>query len=406
MDGKPAGDYPRAMDLATFLVPVAQDEFLRDRFGKTPLHIPAAESRPPLVTWQRMNELLAVRSHWSEANLKLILNSRAILPEFYIDEVETPAGPVRRADPAKVDVFLGMGASLVAHAVQEVCPEIEAICGGLGDSFAARAEANIYCSFEGVQAFASHFDLHEVFVLQCEGEKLWNVYENRAASPVEALEGDNAQDIIDAAKGRIALQVRMRPGDRLYIPRGFYHDAIAVAGASLHVTFSVAPLTGLALFAWLAEAAAQDEAFRAYLPDARAEGGATLEARLGELGARLEAIVASSRAVDRIANRQRQIARRPHRLSLPDRPKLHFYARTALPASVDRDEGGTTVQVRATRIRVKAAADALLWILQRGGFSREELGARFDGVAPAELDHLIAELEKSGAIAAYQPSVA
>jgi hypothetical protein len=36
------------------------------------------------------------------------------------------------------------------------------------------------CSFGGVRALATHFDLHDVFAVQIEGEKVWRLYENRA----------------------------------------------------------------------------------------------------------------------------------------------------------------------------------------------------------------------------------
>ena len=52
--------------------------------------------------------------------------------------------------------------------------------------FAARVAANVYCSFKGVQAFQTHFDLHDVFAVQAEGEKCWRVYEARADTPVTA----------------------------------------------------------------------------------------------------------------------------------------------------------------------------------------------------------------------------
>ena len=63
----------------------------------------------------------------------------------------------------------------------------------------------------------------------------------------------------------------MKPGDVLYLPRGQYHDALTGDRASLHVTFGVAPATGLAVFKLLESALAQESEFRAYLPDARAE---------------------------------------------------------------------------------------------------------------------------------------
>ncbi len=65
----------------------------------------------------------------------------------------------------------------------------------------------------------------------------------------------------------------MRPGDVLYLPRGWYHDALAVDGPSLHVTLSVTPLYGRILFRLLEPAAMQDPAFRAWLPPADRDGG-------------------------------------------------------------------------------------------------------------------------------------
>ena len=45
----------------------------------------------------------------------------------------------------------------------------------------------MYCSFKGVQAFQTHYDLHDVFAVQAEGEKTWRIYESRADAPVTPL---------------------------------------------------------------------------------------------------------------------------------------------------------------------------------------------------------------------------
>ena len=95
------------------------------------------------------------------------------------------------------------------------------------------------------------------------------------------------QRAIDAARGPLAMEVRMRPGDVLYLPRGVYHDALAEDGASLHVSFSAAPHSGQRVMQLLEAAAMRDPDFRAYLPDWRAEGGATLASHLTALGEKL-----------------------------------------------------------------------------------------------------------------------
>ena len=37
----------------------------------------------------------------------------------------------------------------------------------------------------------------------------------------------------------------VKPGDVVYIPRGQFHNAQAMNGVSLHVTFAIAPPTGM-----------------------------------------------------------------------------------------------------------------------------------------------------------------
>ncbi|MEI8195599.1 MAG: cupin domain-containing protein, partial [Phycisphaerae bacterium] len=100
------------------------------------------------------------------------------------------------------------------------------------------------------------------------GEKRWNIYGNRAANPIAPLAhgGGEAQALIDAARGPLAGTVTMRPGDLLYLPRGVYHDALATDGASLHVTFALAPHSGEGVLKLLGQAALRDPQLRAYLP--------------------------------------------------------------------------------------------------------------------------------------------
>ena len=214
--------------------------------------------------------MLGITPYWNEDTLKVYFKSRAALRENYCDTADLRAGTQAPADPAKVKALLGLGASLIANHVHRVCPEVDAVVHMLEREFAARVVANVYCSFQGVQAFQTHFDLHDVFAVQAEGEKTWRVYEARADTPVSPLPpGDEIEKWLTASRGRLLFEADMKPGDILYLPRGQYHDALTGAQASLHVTFGVSPATGLALFKLLESAVTQESAFRAYLPDAR-----------------------------------------------------------------------------------------------------------------------------------------
>jgi lysine-specific demethylase/histidyl-hydroxylase NO66 len=399
-------EYLPPMRFEDLIAPLSAEEFLRDWYGKRPLHVPAGDTGSRrLIGWDKLNALLGLPSHWNESNIKLIFKGVPVAGELYLESVETLGGVVRRANPAKVDVYLRMGATLLAAAVHEISPEVQELAAGLSEQFAGRAEANVYCSFKGIQALTSHFDPHEVFAVQCEGEKVWNLYENRANAPIEALRGENAQALTDASKGRVAMQVRMRPGDLLYIPRGFCHDALASSGASLHVTFSITPLDGRALFRMLEEEAILDPAFREYLPDARRTDEGDLAARLSSLGERMIRILTSRGFAARLGDRQRQLVERKVAFDLPERRRLDFYARTEQPVELRHEPCALTLSSAGRSLSLESAARPAKWILDQPAFSLQQLAATFPYLGEAELEALVRSLEGMGIIFAYEPEI-
>ena len=397
------------MDLAQFIAPFPAERFEREVYGRAPLHIPAlgeaGERRRGLLPWARLNTILGIASHWTEANAKVILNGNPLAADHYVDEVPTPAGPVRRADPAKIHAFLAMGASLVADSVEDASPELRRITAMLSERFLGTSGANAYCSFQGIQAFHTHCDLHDVFAVHCEGEKVWRIYENRELDPVEQYRGEDAQALIDQGKGRVAMEVRMRPGDLLYIPRGFYHDALASSEASLHVTFSLAPQTGRVLFRILEEIAMLDPDFRAYLPDGRAEDGRLLAERLEKLGARAAALMRTPLFRNAVLNRQLSLARPYAEVSLPERPMLDFYARTQRPVEILPSESGTVLRWQGGEAPLGLLEAPAEWVLAQNLTSLQQLVARFPQHGRPALEGLLALLRRAGLIEPVTPTL-
>jgi ribosomal protein L16 Arg81 hydroxylase len=390
------------MEFAEFIAPMPVETFTSDYFGKRPVHIRGTSPRSGLLSTARLQELLSVRPHWTADNLKLILNSRPVLGEHFLDDGQV-TGP-RRADPAKVQLFLEMGASLVGDHIEDIDPQVREAAAMLSGQFAGTAGANVYCSFQGIRAFNSHCDLHEVFAVQLEGEKAWQIYENRAEAPVETIQGPNAQAIIDQAKGRVMMTVEMKPGDLLYIPRGYFHDALASSSASLHLTFGIAPLNGRYLFGMLEELATKNPAFRAYLPDGRANGD-ELRSRLAHLADEIGTLMRSPLLETLVTNRQRALVTRADAVELQARRRLDHFAATGQRSEVDwRPEGAMLVHSRGAE-PLASIAEAVEWALRQQIFSRQQLEARFPWLSGAETERLLEMLTRYGLFAAHDPAL-
>jgi ribosomal protein L16 Arg81 hydroxylase len=388
------------MDFAEFIAPTPVATFMSDHFGRAPVHIQGESARGSLLSMARLEELLSVLPHWTQDNLKLIINSRPVLGEHFLGSGREGAAP--RADPAKVQLFLRMGASMVGDHVEDIDPAVRQVAAMLSDQFAATAGANVYCSFQDVRAFNSHCDLHEVFAVQLEGEKVWQIYENRAEAPVEALQGENAQAMIDRAKGKVMMTVRMQPGDLLYIPRGYFHDALASSSASLHLTFGIRPFDGRYIFRLLEEMVVRDPKFRAYLPDGRSDPNALRE-HLAGLADDVATMVGSPLMQMQLINRQRALVQRDEPIDVQDRRKLDYLAATGEPSEVVWSLAGATLRHRGGEEPLGTMAEAVEWAIGQAAFSEQQLRAAFGWLLDDEVGRIIQILTRSGLYTPYDP---
>jgi hypothetical protein len=371
-------------DFAELLQPFDIERFMTDHHDRAPLHVPATDGidKRRILNWDRFAGLLNQSQIWTAATLKLVRNGVAVPPDDYCRVVRGQSGVRTQPDPAKVAVFMAEGASVVAGDVQTLTPELAEVADMLGRRFAAAIGANLYCSFQGVQAFDSHYDLHHVFVVQLEGEKLWRLYANRADNPVD-FPPDTPENRawLKNSRGPVIREVRMRPGDVLYLPRGWYHDALATDGPSLHVTFSVTPLYGRVLFGLLEQAALQDPSFREYfVPSSEAT---RLKQQLRGLGEHLARLCASEAFFDEIAMTQERLRLRPGAISLPQPASLTVYRTGRGPWPVFSGP----------------VSHAMGWAMGQNSFALERLIALFDFVTEADIRAAVDQAVASGALA-------
>ncbi len=381
--------------LDEFLAPLDATAFRRDYFGNRPVHVPRGDAPcPDILNWDRFNRTLGVGAYWTEDSLKLYFKGRAALRENYCDLADG-RGRAAPINPAKVQALILLGASVVANHIHRVSAEVARFVRMFELEFGARSFANVYCSFKNVQAFQTHYDLHDVFAFQAEGEKVWRVYEARENAPVAPIPpGDAAEKRLIDTRGALLFEALMKPGDVLYLPRGQYHEAMTASDASLHVTFGVSPATGLALFDLLKSACLAESSFRAYLPDAR--DASKLQDHLEALAQRVGEMMASPAFAIDVLNHQRGLGNAHREFQLPERGVDTWYA-VENHAQIVRRADDYWFIANGRQIALGSTYPIFEWLLAQRRVSRGELLARLP-CAESELDSVLAKLMEAGAI--------
>lgn len=372
-------------NLEVLLAPYPLERFRDEVKGRRPLHIPADgdDRKRGLLSWSDFNTLLGQDGLWTSNNLKLIANRLPVAVEDYCQTVRSTEGQRVRPVPKKVELYLNSGASLVANEVQSLHVPIGDAATALSRAFSAQVGANVYCSFENIQAFGPHYDVHDVFAVQTEGTKVWRIYEQQLDTPVDLPpNGPETLRWLEVTRGRLVNEIVMKPGDVLYLPRGRFHDALATEGASLHVTFSVTALYGRAILSLLDNAAIQFPLFRAYFPPADEDGGRALSEHLTRLSRLVADIVASAAFRDEVAMAQERLVPRTTRFALPTRRVSVAYAPTGSPFP------RTTTQIQV----------AYEWCAAQAHFSRDQILAEFDFIEPEALGRAVDAAEAAGAV--------
>jgi ribosomal protein L16 Arg81 hydroxylase len=166
-------------------------------------------------------------------------------------------------DVAKVFQLFHEGSTITLAFLDTVVPSLTSFCRSLESEFSCPFQTNIYLTPPSAQGAKSHYDTHDVFVLQVAGTKKWNIY----GTPVELpLPGQDYDSEIHT-RGETTLEFELEEGDVAYVPRGVMHDAHSTDTVSLHIT------TGILRYTWtdlllevLAGAALREPAFRKALP--------------------------------------------------------------------------------------------------------------------------------------------
>ena len=153
-------------------------------------------------------------------------SSRRLSRTDYIDA----GGYVDRG--AVADFHRG-GATIILQQAHQIEPSLGRFCRALEFVLSCHVQTNLYLTPPNAQGFKTHYDNHDVFVIQIAGEKAWRLYDKPVDTP---FRGEEFQTDVHKA-GDLQQEFLLKAGDCAYVPRGMMHDAMTSgADPSLHVT--------------------------------------------------------------------------------------------------------------------------------------------------------------------------
>ena len=233
--------------------------FLDQRFGRDAFRRRlAAGEAARLFSWDILNEALAGH-RLGPPRLKLEKGGQQVGRQVFRERRPRPGQVLHDIDVAGLQAELRDGATLVLDAVNEMHAPLRRLCAGLAAEFRAHCQANLYACWGESQGFDVHWDDHDVFVVQVEGAKRWDLYGFTRPAPLRR-EREPAPAPTDDPK-----QIVLEAGDLLYLPRGYWHAAAGLGEPSLHLTIGLSRKTGVDLLHWLADESMAEAAVRADL---------------------------------------------------------------------------------------------------------------------------------------------
>ncbi|MEU4717847.1 cupin domain-containing protein [Micromonospora purpureochromogenes] len=267
--GRPA--VPSAAEALARCVSVEPAKFAAAHWGRAPLlsradELPNPDGFTDLLSLADADELLSRRGLRTPF-LRVAKDGQLVPAARYTGGGGAGAEITDQVLDEKVLELYASGATLVLQGLHRTWPALVDFARDLGAALSQPLQVNAYLTPAGSQGFATHYDTHDVFVLQVDGRKHWRIHPPVLPDPLEQQPwGGRADEVAATADGPAALDVVLAPGDALYLPRGWLHSAQAQESSSLHLTVGIRALTRYAMVEELLTLAAEDPRLRAGLP--------------------------------------------------------------------------------------------------------------------------------------------
>lgn len=129
---------------------------------------------------------------------------------------------------------INKGAAVVLEGIDILDSNVNEFVTRLDESLpCVLANAEVFFSQQGNEAYEGHCDADDVLVVHLAGKKTWQLFHPQQRRYA------GIQNLSDEQLGPVMQEVQMRPGDALYLRAGVPHRCVTSAPHSMHMSFDL-----------------------------------------------------------------------------------------------------------------------------------------------------------------------
>lgn len=213
------------------------------------LYLPAGNPAAfaDLLSWDCIDRLVTAQDLQDE-RLRFVRENRVLPLEMVTAHIR--GWKHRRRSAQSIHQLAAQGVSLGIIDIHKSHPPVGQLCQMLERWAGVVVGARAYLSFTQDSAFKSHWDEHDVLVLQIAGRKKWRLYGH--PTPYPEMHPQIPGPTLEMG-GAPELELVMSPGDILFVPRGDVHKGMVDGPHSVHLTFGLWPRRGHHVLDWLVQ---------------------------------------------------------------------------------------------------------------------------------------------------------
>lgn len=217
-----------------------------------------------LFSWSQLDEILSSQ-RLGPPRLRLAQQNLPAerLSSFFSTSIGRRGIEIPKLNPDELNSVLVDGATLVLDAVDEFSPELRRLVRGFARTFASVPQINLYACFGADPGFGMHWDDHDVFIFQLDGNKHWKVFEPTRPSP-SYKDVESPPEVDDGQSPY--FDKTLSPGQILYVPRGHWHNVLGMNETTMHLTLGITHPTASDILSWLSDDMKVHELVRRDLP--------------------------------------------------------------------------------------------------------------------------------------------